>query len=168
MFLRLRHHGMWPLLVEHLLSVVWACCVAAVLLASVAELLGAAGAALAAQLQALRPPAAVVTSGGAVAAVAKVAAAGPAAAPAASLTTLLPEFSGVLIVSTCLVQMLLSMLLDRRYDYRLLRYYPSIIWYPFWFWMLNMLTVVAAMPKLALRRAGARARWVSPDRGIAP
>jgi biofilm PGA synthesis N-glycosyltransferase PgaC len=84
----------------------------------------------------------------------------------APLTSLLPEFSGVIIGTTCLLQMLLSMLLERRYDHKLLRYFMWTIWYPFGFWMVNMFTIVVALPKMLLRQRGMRARWVSPDRGI--
>lgn len=82
------------------------------------------------------------------------------------MTTLLPEFSGVIIGTTCLLQMLLSMLLDHKYDHRLLRYYVWAIWYPFGFWIVNMLTIMAALPITLLRESGKRARWVSPDRGV--
>ncbi len=85
---------------------------------------------------------------------------------AESLTTLLPEFSGVIIGTTCMLQMLLSMLLDSRYDRKLMRYYIWIIWYPLGFWIINMLTIIVAIPKTLLRKRGKRARWVSPDRGI--
>jgi biofilm PGA synthesis N-glycosyltransferase PgaC len=85
---------------------------------------------------------------------------------AESLTTLLPEFSGVIIGTTCMLQMLLSMLLDSRYDRKLMRYYIWIIWYPLGFWIINMLTIIVAIPKTLFRKKGKRARWVSPDRGI--
>jgi len=62
--------------------------------------------------------------------------------------------------------MLLSLLLDRRYDHRLLSNYVWMIWYPFGLWMVNMLTIIVAIPKTLLRKRGLRARWVSPDRGI--
>ena len=46
------------------------------------------------------------------------------------------------------------------------RNYFWIIWYPFAFWLLNMLTTVVATPKAILKRRGTRATWVSPDRGL--
>lgn len=80
--------------------------------------------------------------------------------------TLLPGWNGVVIGITCLLQILLAMLLDRRYDERLFRHYFWMIWYPLVYWMLNMATTLWALPKLFLRRRGQRATWVSPDRGV--
>jgi poly-beta-1,6-N-acetyl-D-glucosamine synthase len=62
--------------------------------------------------------------------------------------------------------MLLSLLMDSRYDHQLLRYYVWTIWYPFGFWIVNMLTIIVAIPKTIFRKRGLRARWVSPDRGF--
>jgi biofilm PGA synthesis N-glycosyltransferase PgaC len=80
--------------------------------------------------------------------------------------TLLPGWNGVVIGVTCLLQILLAMLLDRRYDERLFRHYFWMVWYPLVYWMLNMTTTLWALPKLFLRRRGQRATWVSPDRGV--
>lgn len=80
--------------------------------------------------------------------------------------SLLPGLAGVIIGTTCLLQMFLSMLMDRHYDRGILRYYVWTIWYPFAFWMVNMLTILVALPQTLLRKRGARARWVSPDRGL--
>ncbi len=139
MFLDRRTHAMWPLLAEHLLSILWAC--------SVSLVLGTYAFDLGSSLVAER----VV---------------GTAPSHVAQLTSLLPESSGVIIGTTCLLQMLLSMLIERRYDHRLLRYFVWAIWYPFGFWIVNMLTIVVALPMMLFRKRGTRARWVSPDRGI--
>jgi poly-beta-1,6-N-acetyl-D-glucosamine synthase len=148
MFRNWRTYPMWPLFLEHLLSIVWACSVTVVLATHLFDLLSSLREYLAAGLGK-----------------------GPGAGPVspdhvASLTSLLPEFSGVIIGTTCLLQMLLSMFLERRYDHKLLRYYVWTIWYPFGFWMVNMLTIVVAIPKILFRQRGMRARWVSPDRGV--
>lgn len=84
--------------------------------------------------------------------------------------TLLPQWNGVVLGITCLIQFLLSLLIERRYEPRgrfLINYF-WIIWYPLAFWILSMLTTVVAVPKALLKRRGQRARWVSPDRGIRP
>jgi biofilm PGA synthesis N-glycosyltransferase PgaC len=140
MFRDWRTYPVWPLFAEHLLSVVWALSVTAVLVAYVADLF------------AFGP--ATGTTGAA------------ASGAASTMTSLLPEFSGVLIGTTCLLQMLVSMMLDRRYDYHLLRYFVWTIWYPFGFWLVNLFTIVVGIPLTLFRRSGLRARWVSPDRGI--
>jgi poly-beta-1,6-N-acetyl-D-glucosamine synthase len=80
--------------------------------------------------------------------------------------TLLPEWYGVLLGFTCLLQFGVSLTLDSRYEKGLGRYYYWMIWYPIAFWVINMLTTVAAVPKALLKRKGTRAIWVSPDRGV--
>ena len=80
--------------------------------------------------------------------------------------SLLPGWNGVVIGATCLLQILLAMLLDRRYDERLFRHYFWMIWYPLAYWLLNLMTTLWALPKLLMRQRGQRATWVSPDRGI--
>ena len=65
------------------------------------------------------------------------------------------------------MQFAFSKWLDGRYERGLGRNYYWMIWYPFAFWIINMLATVVAYPKVLGRRR-ARARWVSPDRGIRP
>ncbi|WP_410210390.1 poly-beta-1,6-N-acetyl-D-glucosamine synthase [Aquirhabdus sp.] len=78
-----------------------------------------------------------------------------------------PEWCGLFLGITCLIQFLLSLWMDRRYERgRLLRNYFWVIWYPLLYWMLSMLTTVVAVPKTLLKKKGKRARWVSPDRGL--
>lgn len=80
--------------------------------------------------------------------------------------TIVPGWHGVLIGTTCLLQILISMLLDRRYDHQIYRHYFWMIWYPLAYWMLNMCTTVWAVPKVWMRQRGKRAVWTSPDRGL--
>lgn len=75
-----------------------------------------------------------------------------------SLTSLLPEYSGVIIGTTCLLKILISLLLDCQYDHQLMRYYVWIIWRPLGFWLVNMLTIIVAIPKILFRKRGMRAR----------
>lgn len=86
--------------------------------------------------------------------------------PAAWHVSLAPGWNGVLIALTCLLQILVAMLLDRRYDEKLFRHFFWMVWYPLVYWMLNMSTTLWAIPSLFLRRRGQRATWVSPDRGV--
>jgi biofilm PGA synthesis N-glycosyltransferase PgaC len=161
MLLNRRTFGMWPLFFEHIISITWACSVTIVLAAYTFDLIIPVYHDLVATLTA-DPH----LSGDINTAQIPTAAGQPTAGAAASLTALLPEFSGLIIGTTCLLQMLVGMLLDRRYDHHLLRYYLWIIWYPFGFWVVNMLTIVVALPKTLLRKSNLRARWVSPDRGV--
>ena len=136
-----RTYPVWPLFFEHILSVLWACSVTVVLASYCLDLITF---------------------------IYHIASATPAIAATSvdSLTSLLPEYSGVIIGTTCLLQMLISLLLDCQYDHQLMRYYVWTIWYPFGFWLVNMLTIIVAIPKILFRKRGMRARWVSPDRGV--
>ncbi|HEX4870315.1 MAG TPA: poly-beta-1,6-N-acetyl-D-glucosamine synthase [Moraxellaceae bacterium] len=81
---------------------------------------------------------------------------------------LIPQGSGIILATTCLLQFAFSKWLDSRYDRGLGRNYYWMIWYPVVFWVINIATTVAAYPKVLRLRRGQRARWVSPDRGVRP
>lgn len=78
----------------------------------------------------------------------------------------IPQWAGVVLGLTCLAQFALSMFIDRRYDYRLLSSFFSIIWYPLFYWTLNWLVAVIAFPMAMFRRPGQRGKWETIDRGI--
>lgn len=78
----------------------------------------------------------------------------------------LPEWTGLMLVFTCFLQLIIGLLIDRKYDCHLLRYFLWTIWYPVAFWMINLITTVVAVPSVLFRRRGKRAVWVSPDRGV--
>jgi poly-beta-1,6-N-acetyl-D-glucosamine synthase len=80
--------------------------------------------------------------------------------------TLLPEWNGVVLGIICMLQFLVSLLIDRRYEKRVGRNYFWMIWYPIAYWMLTTVTSIVAFPKAVLKRKGTRAVWTSPDRGI--
>jgi biofilm PGA synthesis N-glycosyltransferase PgaC len=79
---------------------------------------------------------------------------------------ILPGWNGILIGTTCMIQIAVSILLDYKYDVGLWKIYFWMIWYPLLYWMINMLTIVVAVPKILLRNNKQRAVWVSPDRGL--
>lgn len=82
------------------------------------------------------------------------------------INSLMPQWYGVVLAMTCLIQFLLSLWIDKRYDNkRFLRNYFWVIWYPIFFWILSVSTTIVAVPK-ALFNQNKRARWVSPDRGF--
>lgn len=82
------------------------------------------------------------------------------------INSLMPQWYGVILGGTCLVQFLVSLWIDHRYDRgRLFRNYFWVIWYPFFFWLLTLFTSVVAVPK-TIFNTKKRARWVSPDRGF--
>jgi len=80
--------------------------------------------------------------------------------------SIVPDWQGVLIGTTCLLQIAISMVLDRRYDHKIFRHFFWLIWYPVAYWLLTMCTTVWALPSVFFRKRGTRARWVSPDRGL--
>jgi biofilm PGA synthesis N-glycosyltransferase PgaC len=81
---------------------------------------------------------------------------------------LLPNGAGVVLGATCLLQFAFSTWMDARYDHGLARNLFWMIWYPVAFWMIGCATTVVAYPRVLVRGRSARARWVSPDRGIRP
>jgi biofilm PGA synthesis N-glycosyltransferase PgaC len=85
-----------------------------------------------------------------------------------SAPVLLMGWAGLLIGTTCLLQMMLSLVLDKPYDKGLLKNYFWMIWYPIIYWVITAATAVVALPKAFKRETGKRARWISPDRGIRP
>jgi len=122
---------MWPVLVEYLMSVLWAY---AMLVIAVLWLVG-----LVFELP-----------------------------PEYRVPSFLSGWSGVMVGTTCLIQIGVSLALDARYDKGSARSFYWMIWYPLAYWMLNMITTIVAVPRALLRNTEKRARWTSPDRGILP
>jgi biofilm PGA synthesis N-glycosyltransferase PgaC len=79
---------------------------------------------------------------------------------------LVPEWWGLTLALTYLVQALVSHLIERRYERNILRSLFWIIWYPLAFWLLSALTSVVALPRALVLRRAVRTKWVSPDRGL--
>lgn len=82
--------------------------------------------------------------------------------------TVLPQWNGVVLGVTCLLQFAVSLIIDSRYEKGLWRVYFWVIWYPLAFWVISMLTTVAAVPKALFTPRDKRAVWTSPDRGVRP
>jgi biofilm PGA synthesis N-glycosyltransferase PgaC len=83
-----------------------------------------------------------------------------------SVPVLMLGWAGIIIGTTCLLQSLLSLWLDRSYDEGLPRMFFWMIWYPLIYWGLSAATAVVALPRALLRKQGVRATWISPDRGL--
>ncbi len=82
------------------------------------------------------------------------------------ISTIIPGWNGVILGLTCLIQFAVSLKIDGRYDKGLGKVYYWMIWYPVAYWLLNVVTVVIAVPKAIFREEGKRATWKSPDRGV--
>ncbi|TAM86745.1 MAG: poly-beta-1,6 N-acetyl-D-glucosamine synthase [Candidimonas sp.] len=76
-----------------------------------------------------------------------------------------PAFTGMVLAVVCLLQFVLSVFIDHRYERGLPRSLYWVIWYPLAYWLVSLFTTLFSFPKVMLKRRR-RARWTSPDRGI--
>ena len=79
----------------------------------------------------------------------------------------IPNLWGMSIATLCLLQLTTGVLIDRRYDPRVLRYLPYAVWYPIVYWALLALTTVIAMPYLFKRPMQQAVRWQTARTGRA-
>ncbi len=82
------------------------------------------------------------------------------------ITSILPEWTGTLLIITALIQFTVSLSIDSRYEKGLHKYYYWMIWYPMVYWVINMTTTAVGFPKAVFKKRGERAIWTSPDRGV--
>lgn len=82
------------------------------------------------------------------------------------ISTLMPEWTGVILGLTCLLQAGVSLVMDSRYEKGLVKYFFWMVWYPLAYWMINVVATVQGFPKALVKKRGERAVWISPDRGI--
>ncbi|WP_421294332.1 poly-beta-1,6-N-acetyl-D-glucosamine synthase [Aeromonas sp. 604282] len=75
------------------------------------------------------------------------------------------QWTGVMMTAICLLQFGVSIFIDNHYDKSMARSFIWCVWYPLIYWLLNLVTVVVAVPRAILRRRGQLAVWESPDRG---
>lgn len=67
----------------------------------------------------------------------------------------------------CLIQFVVAMLLDKKYDEKLLKYYLWAIWYPTFYWYFNAFVILRAIVKIIFKDKNKKfATWESPDRGL--
>ncbi|MBS0856272.1 MULTISPECIES: poly-beta-1,6-N-acetyl-D-glucosamine synthase [unclassified Tatumella] len=78
-----------------------------------------------------------------------------------------PGFTGLLLAVVCIIQFSVSLMIERRYESDIFKSLFWVIWYPIAYWLLSFLTTLVSFPNVMLSRKGKRARWESPDRGIA-
>ncbi|MEH6558555.1 MAG: poly-beta-1,6-N-acetyl-D-glucosamine synthase [Oceanicoccus sp.] len=80
--------------------------------------------------------------------------------------SLVPGWNGVVLAITCLLQFMVSLIIDSRYEKGLWKYFFWMVWYPLAYWMINTLTIIVAAPMVIFRSSEATGRWESPDRGV--
>lgn len=83
------------------------------------------------------------------------------------IPTIVPGWNGVVLGFTCLLQFLVSLFIDSRYEKDLLKYYFWMVWYPLAYWVINVISISIGLPKAIIKQRGKRAVWESPDRGFA-
>ncbi len=71
----------------------------------------------------------------------------------------LPNFWGMLIATTCIVQLFVGMMLDRRYDKDVLLSLPEAIYYPLIYWMLMCVITTLYTVDGLLRRQSRLQTW---------
>lgn len=79
----------------------------------------------------------------------------------------IPNLWGMAIATLCLLQLLTGVLIDRRYDSRVVRYLPYAVWYPMIYWAFLALTTVVALPHLLRRPSRQAVRWTTARVGSA-
>lgn len=82
------------------------------------------------------------------------------------MTIVLPQWHGIVLGATCLTQFLVGLLIDSHFEPKMKRKFFWLIWYPLFYWLINLFTVVVGLPKALMRRKGQPAVWTSPDRGV--
>jgi poly-beta-1,6-N-acetyl-D-glucosamine synthase len=74
-------------------------------------------------------------------------------------TSPVPNLWGMLIATACLTQLLAGTIMDRRYDDKLMRYYPVAIFYPLVYWMLMSTITAIYTVEAIVRKPPATQRW---------
>ncbi|MEL7633886.1 poly-beta-1,6-N-acetyl-D-glucosamine synthase [Sporomusa sphaeroides] len=77
-----------------------------------------------------------------------------------------PEWKGSMLAFICLLQFLIGLTIDQKYEKSIPGYLFWVIWYPFAYWLLTAFATVYAAPRALFRKMGQPAVWTSPDRGI--
>lgn len=71
----------------------------------------------------------------------------------------IPNLWGMAIATLCLLQLLVGVLIDRRYDPRIVRFLPYAVWYPIIYWAFLALATVVTLPHLLRSPARQAVRW---------
>ena len=77
-----------------------------------------------------------------------------------------PRWTGSILALACIIQFVVSIYVDKRYEKKFFKYLFWVIWFPFLYWMINALALTIAAPKALLKKRGTPAIWESPDRGL--
>jgi biofilm PGA synthesis N-glycosyltransferase PgaC len=80
--------------------------------------------------------------------------------------SLLPKGWAQILALTYLVQALVSILIDERFERGVSRSLFWLVWYPLVFWVVQAATSIVGLPRAIWHMGRMRGTWVSPDRGV--
>lgn len=84
-----------------------------------------------------------------------------------SVTHLFPTRGNcALLAGACMLQTCIALFFERNIEKHYMRYLFWFILYPFFYWMLNAIATVVAVPQTLFKRTREQAVWKSPDRGL--
>lgn len=86
--------------------------------------------------------------------------------PSFVVKAVFPGYTGIILTCVCLMQITVGLIIDSRYEPKILWMLFWLIWYPFFYWILNASVAVVGLPKALLTKSGIPAVWESPDRGL--
>ncbi len=77
-----------------------------------------------------------------------------------------PAFWGLVLATLNIIQFIVALIIESRYERKLLGILVWTIWYPLVFWALSMFTTLAGLPRALFKGKDARAAWGPSDRGF--
>jgi biofilm PGA synthesis N-glycosyltransferase PgaC len=86
--------------------------------------------------------------------------------PSLPMFSPLPAVWGAMLAVTYMIQSILSVCIDSRFEPGLRRSLFWIVWFPLAFWLIQAATAVVGLPKAVFRSRHTRGVWNSPDRGF--
>lgn len=81
------------------------------------------------------------------------------------LDPLYPKWYGTVLCLTCLLEFLVSFVIDRKYEKGIMKYYFWVVWYPLVYWIIIAITTIKAIYNVLIKKTRS-ATWMSPDRGL--
>ena len=66
----------------------------------------------------------------------------------------------------CMIQFVVALLLEKRYDKDIFKHAVSAAWYPVFYWFISGIVALVALPSTIASHGKKLATWKSPDRGI--
>jgi biofilm PGA synthesis N-glycosyltransferase PgaC len=82
------------------------------------------------------------------------------------LQNFVPHWWGTILASIYLLQSVIGLCLDSRYEKGMLKSFGWIIWYPLAYWCIQTCSCAVGVCKAILRKSNAKGTWISPDRGL--